>query len=126
VRACVRACVCVCVDVTVCGCGGVVLGVNGEAVEGRNISNDRSQKRCFTIFFSVLLRLILFAYSYLCCVHLSDCHFYCGIRVSNRQIVMHLLRIIKFFLSYHCKILHTQERDELSLENKQISFIDLR
>ena len=37
------------------------LVVNGETVEGRDISNDcafnRSQERCFTMFYSVLLRL---------------------------------------------------------------------
>ena len=47
----------------VCGCVGVVLVVNVEAVEGRNISNicapNRSQQRCF-MFYDVLLRFTLF------------------------------------------------------------------
>ena len=41
---------------------GVVLAVNGEAVEGRNTSNDcalnRSQKRSFMKFYYVLHRFI--------------------------------------------------------------------
>ena len=41
---------------------GVVFAVNGEAVEGRNTSNDcalnRSQKRSFTKFYYVLHRFI--------------------------------------------------------------------
>ena len=39
------------------GCVGVVLAVNGEAVESRNMSNDcalnRSQKRCFITFYLI-------------------------------------------------------------------------
>ena len=47
----------------VCGYVGVVLAVNVDSVEGRNISNicalSRSQKRCF-MFYDVLLRFTLF------------------------------------------------------------------
>ena len=47
------------------GCVGVVLAVNGEAVEGRNniMSNNcvlnRSQKRCFTPFCFICILLPL-------------------------------------------------------------------
>ena len=45
------------------GCVGVVLAVNGEAVEGRNNSNNcvlnRSQKRCFTPFCFICILLPL-------------------------------------------------------------------
>ena len=38
-----------------CGREGVVLAMNGETVEGRNMSSDcvlnRSHKRCVTIFY---------------------------------------------------------------------------
>ena len=40
------------------GCAGVVLALNGEALEGRNMNDDcalnRSQKRCFITFYSIL------------------------------------------------------------------------
>ena len=51
-------------------CVGVVLAVNGAAVEGRNMSNDspfRSQKRCFTAFYSVLFYLHTFTIAMLNC-----------------------------------------------------------
>ena len=81
-------CVCVCVCVwrafgcrwvmqscghrcdCVCGYMGV-LAVNGKAVTGRNISNDRalnrSQKQCFTMFYSVLFHLYTFTFVMLNC-----------------------------------------------------------
>ena len=57
----------------------VVLAVKVEAVEGRNESNvyalNRSRKQSF-----VMLYYVLFVYSYLCCVELSNCPFYCDIK----------------------------------------------
>ena len=43
----------------VCGCVGVVLAVNVEAVEGRNRSNDcaLNRSRCFTSFYFICLLL---------------------------------------------------------------------
>ena len=40
-----------------------------------------------------------FVYSYLCCVELASCPFYCGIRVTPKANFhfMHLLQIIMFF-----------------------------
>ena len=73
----------------VCGCVGVVLAVNVEAVEGRNTSSvcalNRSQKRCFMIFYYVLLCIICRLDSYFCHVELSNCPFYCGIRVTQKS-----------------------------------------
>ena len=77
---------------------GVVLAVNVEAVEGRNISNvcalNQSHKQCFLMFYS-----ILFVYSYLWCVELFTCPFYCEIQVTPKADFhfMHSLSIIKFF-----------------------------
>ena len=48
----------------VCGCAGVVLAVNGEAAEGRNMNNDnrlnRSHMRCvkFTTFYLCILTFV--------------------------------------------------------------------
>ena len=46
----------------VCGCVGVVLAVNVEAVEGRHVSNvcalNPSQKQCLMMFYYVLLCFI--------------------------------------------------------------------
>ena len=55
---------------------------------------NRSQKRCFMMFYSVLS-----VYSYIRYVQLSTCPFYCGIRVTQKKKIhfMHLLWIIKFF-----------------------------
>ena len=48
---------------TVRGCVGIVLALNGEVVEGRNMSNDYalnlSQKECFTPFYSICILLPL-------------------------------------------------------------------
>ena len=81
----------------VCGCVGVVLAVNVEAVEGRNTSSvcalNRSQKRGFMMFYYVLLCIICRVDSYFCHVELSNCLFYRGIRVTQKTNVhfMHLL-----------------------------------
>ena len=40
---------------------------------------NRSQKRCFMMFYSVL-----FVYSYLCYADLSNCPLHCGIRVTQK------------------------------------------
>ena len=49
------------------GGGGAVLAVNGETVECRNMSTDcapnRSQTRCFTMFYYVLLRFLFHLYT---------------------------------------------------------------
>ena len=48
----------------VCGCAGVVLAVNGEAAEGRNMNNDyrlnRSHMQCvkFTTFYLCILTFV--------------------------------------------------------------------
>ena len=66
---------------------------DGESAEGRYTSNDcalnRSQKRYYTTFTSVLFYLYTF-YLY---VELSNCPFYCGIRVTQKANFhfMHLL-----------------------------------
>ena len=43
----------------ICGCVCVVLAVNGEVMEGRNMNNDCApnlpQKQCFTHFICMLL-----------------------------------------------------------------------
>ena len=60
----------------VCGCLGVVLAVTVKVVEGRNMSNvyalNRSQKRCFMMFYYVLFHFICILLPLLCCtVYLS-------------------------------------------------------
>ena len=56
--------------ITFCGCMGVVLAVNVEAVEGSNMSNvcalNRSQKRCLMMFYYVLNRFICLLLPLLC------------------------------------------------------------
>ena len=89
------------------GGGGAVLAVNGETVECRNMSTDcapnRSQTRCFTMFYYVLLRFFIsLVYSYLRYVELSACPFQCGIRVTqkaNFHLNIHY-EYTKFFCTY--------------------------
>ena len=103
------------VGVSVCRCVGVVLAVNGDAVEGSSMSNDcalnRSRKRGFRLFY-VLLCLILVVCFSLCYDELSNCPFVCvcGIRVTRKANLyfMYLLWIIKFF----CIYINTYERSQ--------------
>ena len=53
-------------------CVGVVLAVNAQAVEGRNVSNDcalnRYQKRCFSTFYSILFYSYTLTFVMLICL----------------------------------------------------------
>ena len=52
------------------GCVGVVLAVNGETLEGRDVSDvcalNRSQTRCFTMFYSVLFHFYTLTFAKNC------------------------------------------------------------
>ena len=54
----------------ICGCVGIVLAVNGEVVEGRNMNNDCApnlpQKQSFTSFCSILF--VYFTFDMLNCL----------------------------------------------------------
>ena len=75
-RACVRACVCVCVSACVraCMCVCLCVCVGGGGGGGRGAS--LTTRPCV-----VLLRSIIFVYSYLCYVVPS---FLCGILVTQK------------------------------------------
>ena len=66
--------------------GGRCFDSDGTVVQDRNVSNDcafnQTQKQCFT----ALYYFISFVYFYLCYLELSNCPFYCRIRVTQSQI----------------------------------------
>jgi len=88
-----RVCVSVCLgvggrcDIFNVGVGvtrwlGIDLAVNGETVEGRNMTNDSTLNRSQKREFYVLLRFTLVVCLYFCYVELSYCPL-CGVQVAK-------------------------------------------
>ena len=80
------------VGVTVCRCVGVVLAVNGEAVEGRSMSNGCmcTQPVAEAMFQDVLrftlsyCSCLLFPFPMMNCLIVLLCVCVCGIRVTRK------------------------------------------
>ena len=98
-------CVCVCVWLSVSRRCDVFVGIGVIVFVGIVLAVIGEEYEFMTVYFidlrsNSLLGFILFVYSYLCCVELSNSPFFwCGIRLTQKTYFqfMHLLCMIKFF-----------------------------